>query len=250
MATIKTVALILKTMNWRDSSRIITIFTKNNGRLDVIAKGANRYRSKYFGILEPLNLVEVVVYYSETRDLQMLGKAELESSFSGIKSNLEKTGFAFAILEIVYTFFKDHNPATEFYEFVVFILGEIERGRLTNIYFWYFMLKLTSYLGFKPEFKSCRLCGKKITGRLVYFSFDSGAVICTGCGRAGQRNYQMPSSMCHYLEHLQRTHYKKIGNIVTPELDYFEITRFLQMYLRYHTNEKLELKALKYFKLN
>ncbi len=226
------------------------MFTKDNGRLDVIAKGANRFRSTYFGILEPLNLVEVVVYHSESRELQILGKAELELSFSGIKSNLEKTGYAFAILEIIFTFFKDQNPVTEFYEFVIYILREIEKGGLSYIYFWYFMLKLTSYLGFKPEFKSCRLCGKEIKGRLVYFSFDSGAVICTNCGSAGQQTYQIPSSVIHFLEHLQGTHYKMIGNVVAPEFDYFEITRFLQMYLRYHTNEKLELKALQYFKVN
>ena len=53
-----------------------------------------------------------------------------------------------------------------------------------------------------------------------------------------------------FLEHLQGTHYKVIGSVVTPEIDYFDITRFLQMYLRYHTSEKLELKALEYFKLN
>jgi len=236
-------------MNWRDSSRIVTLFSRDNGRLDVIAKGANRSGSQYIGILEPLNLVEAIIYFSDKRELQILGKTDLESSFSGIKNDLGKMGYALGILEILNTFFKDHNPAADFYNFVIHILHELEKDCTAKVIFWYFMLKLTSYLGFKPEFENCRICNKEISGKTVNFSFESGSVICAECASIDEYGFRLQAAICNYLADLQSTNYKKISTIAAPKINDTEVTGFLQAYLRYHTNEKLELNALNYYKL-
>jgi DNA repair protein RecO (recombination protein O) len=249
MGTIKSPALIIKSMNWRDSSRILSLFTREFGRLDVIAKGVNRSTSQSAGILEPLNLIEAVIYFSEKRELQLLGKADLETAFVGIRGDLEKMKYGLGILEILYVFFRDHNPATEFYNFVVYLLAELEKGIAAKIIFWYFMLKLTSYLGFKPEFKHCHICNEEIKNGQVYFSFESGSVICLRCGDSGTSRINLSSGLCKYLAELQLTHYKKIGSVKDPIISDDEITIFLQNYLRFHTNEKLELNAIKYYEL-
>ncbi len=250
MATLKTPALITKTMDWRDSSKIITLFCREHGRLDVIAKGSNRPKSPYVGILEALNLIEAVIHFSDKRELQLLGKADLETSFAGIKTDLVKTGYALGILEILNTFFKDPEPAAEFYDFVIYLLGEMEAGGKAKTFFWYFMLKLTSYLGFRPEFTACRICHKTVQEERVHFSFGSGAVVCAGCADAGEEGFQLPAGVCGYLAGLQGTHYKKVGTVPDPDIDDGMITGFLLGYLRFHTSEKLELHALNYYTLN
>jgi DNA repair protein RecO (recombination protein O) len=249
MATLKSNALVTRSMNWRDSSRIVTLFTREHGRIDVIAKGANRAGSTWTGILEPLNLIEAVVHFSDKRELQILGKAELESSLGGLKQDLERTGYALGILEILNTFFKDTSPAADFYDFVVYLLEEMAQGGRMPVYFWYFMLKLTSYLGFRPAFGECRLCGKEPGGGAVYFSFASGSVICGGCSAGDDSGYRLPAAVCDYLAQLQATHYRRLAGVGLPAGREAEVTGFLQAYLRYHTSEKLELKALDYYKI-
>lgn len=236
-------------MNWRDSSRILSLFTRDFGRLDVIAKGVNRSKSNTTGILEPLNLIEAVIYFSENRELQILGKVDLGTAFVGIRSDLEKMKYGLSILEILYVFFRDHNPVTEFYDFVVYMMVELEMGTAAKKIFWYFMLKLTSYLGFKPEFKLCHICGEEIKGTNINFSYESGSVICLRCGNPEVSGTKLSSELCSYLAELQSTHYKKIYSVKDPVISDNEITIFLQNYLRYHTSQKLELNAIKYYEL-
>ena len=75
--------------------------------MSVIAKGARQSKSKYQGILESINLLEVVVYISATRKLQILGEISLEDSFRKIRVDYDKTGYAFALLELTDIFFKE-----------------------------------------------------------------------------------------------------------------------------------------------
>ena len=249
MATLKSAALVTRSMNWRETSRIITLFTRDYGRLDVIAKGVNRPGSPHGGILEPLNLVEAVVHFSDKRELQILNRAELETALAGIRSDLEKLGCALAVLELINTFFKDAGSSADFYDFTVYLLKTLEQARHSRVLLWFFMLKLASYLGFRPRFDRCGICGRETPGKAAGFSFASGALICSECASGGEAGHRLSAGVHTYLAQLQAVHYKKIAGMEAPRSGASEITAFLLAYLRWHTSEKLELKALEYYKL-
>ena len=82
--------------------------------MGVIAKGARQSKSNYQGVLESINLLEVVVYISATRKLQILGEISLEDSFRKIREDYDKTGYAFALLELTDIFFKEGSKDTIF----------------------------------------------------------------------------------------------------------------------------------------
>ena len=98
---IKTEAVILSKMNYGDTSNILSVYTKDYGKLSVIIKGAKSSKSKSGLIADPPNLVQIVIYKKDTRDLQVLSSIDLISYFPKTKEDIERLKYSFAIIELV-----------------------------------------------------------------------------------------------------------------------------------------------------
>ena len=110
-----------------------------------------------------MNMIEALIYFSEQRELQILGSTTLENSFYGIRIDLDRTSCALGILELIFIFLKPGHVDQIFYDFLISIFCQLARTNHPIVLLWYFLLKLSSYLGFKPEFNKCRKCGAEIT---------------------------------------------------------------------------------------
>ena len=244
MEQLKTLALVTRSMNWRETSKIVTLFTREAGRVDVIVKGARKKNSAYIGIIENLNLVEALVYISSRRELQILGNVSLEDSFHLLRADLKKTAYAFCIIELINTFFIHADSEPVFFDFLVYIIKFIEQEEKAELAFWYFILKLTSFLGFRPQFNKCYKCGKENFAGKRNFSFSNGAVICNNCQNEIAGMHNIDGDMLLFFENLQKTNYRKLSQARLPADDYRNYTDFLLEYLRYHTDQKLILHGL------
>jgi len=248
MSSVKSSAIVLKSIKWRDTSKIVTLFTRDVGKISVIAKGARQSKSNYQGILESINLLEVVIYLSANRKLQLLGQTTLENTFQKIREDYEKTGYAFVLLELTDIFFKEGSTDAIYFDFLIVLLSEI--GKITDprIVFWYFLLKLSSYLGFKPEFDHCSICGRSIMAEEVGFSVREGSIICKNCGSSQSSECHLSITARKSLSDLQNINYKNISTARISIDKNFAFTEFLLTYLRYHSDEKLNLSSLQLIK--
>lgn len=247
MSSVKTSAIVLKSINWKDSSKIVTLFTREEGKINVIAKGSRRSKSPYRGVLESINLVEVIIHFSANRQLQILGQATLEKSFHKIRTDYKKIGYVFALLESTDIFFQQGAADPVFFDFLVILMDELQKTDHPNIIFWYFLLKLSSYLGFRPELSGCKVCDKELKSQAAIFSIQEGTVICYDCSKAGKTGWEISAKALTSLIKLQRANHKKLSMLKLDIESGFAYTDFLLTYLRYHTEEKLELSALKLF---
>jgi len=245
MSLQKTTALVLKSIDWKDSSKITTLFTRELGKLNVIARGAKKSGSRYRGLLESLNLIEVFIYLSPRRELQTLGDVSLEHSFNILRRDLLKTGYAFGILELLDSFFAYSNPDSTFFDFNRQMLQALEDSDNEQVIFWYYLLKLASYLGFKPEFTICRKCGIQVNDDEVYFSMNEGSVICRSCLPAGENSIKITKADLKILARIQQTRHTSIARLGLTANQRLNFTDFLLQYIQFHTGQKLVLNGLK-----
>ncbi|MFC2088796.1 DNA repair protein RecO, partial [Calditrichota bacterium] len=180
MSLIKTEAIVIKSMNWRDTSKIVSLYTREAGRIDVIAKGVRRKNHPHGSFLESLNHLETVIYISEKRELQNLGNTSQLNSFYKIRQDLNKTSFGLAILEIVNLFFSPGETDVVFFDFLISQINALNESSHPQVVFWFFILKISSYLGFKPRFENCQIC-KKLKDEDYYFQVSSGAAYYKEC---------------------------------------------------------------------
>lgn len=110
--SISTPAIILKRSNVGETDRILTLLTKQRGKIAVIAKGCRKMSSSKRGYLEPGNLIDA--YLIPTKSLPILTQARLREEFADIKTNLQGMKKLFQILEIVDTLLVEEENAEIF----------------------------------------------------------------------------------------------------------------------------------------
>lgn len=242
--TVKTYALVLKSINWSESSKIVSLYTSEHGRLEALAKGARRKNSAYQGVLETLNCIEAVIYFSSARELQQLGQAGIENSFTSIRNDLSRTAYALAILELIDDLIHPREGDPVFYDFIYTMMEGIGSHPYPIIVFWYFILKLASYLGFKPIFDTCFICGKNIDSSVAYFQLQHGSLCCPSCAESRNALYTLSDNFYRFLLQLQSTHYKQTATIDRYPKPAAKITDFLMNYLSFHSDQQLHINAL------
>lgn len=241
---IKTRALIINAIKWKDSSRIVTLFTENRGKIKVIAHGAAREKSPFRGKLETLNLVESILSFRESRSLQVLTELTVLSDFRILKSDFSKMACAFAVIEVIDHVFHEEETDSVFFDFLAVLLGNLEKTGQPKWIWWFFLLKIASYLGFKPDLDACAFCGQKPVQK-VYFAIGKGVVYCSECLSGDEPVRVLDTEEYGTLLRIQHSHHKKIGlGITGEETGQCDLTGLLIDYLNTHLGYDLHLKSL------
>lgn len=156
MALVTDEAVILRSVKFGDTSKILTLYSKNNGKINCIVKGARNIKSKVLGVIEPFNHITIVFYNKQNRDLQMLSKAETIRNFSIIKTDLDKLTISYRILEMMNKAVYDKEHSHELFELLIksfsYINGNIrlENSAENFISYLYFQVHLCEVLGISP----------------------------------------------------------------------------------------------------
>ena len=240
---------MLKSINWRDTSKVTSLFTREIGRLDVIAKSSRILKSSFHGVLESLNHIECMISVIPTRSLQIISNAAIIDAFSNTRRDLDRTSYAFGMIELIQFFFHEGESDPIFFDFLITLLHQLNKTKNVEIIFCYFLIKLCSYLGFKPEFQNCFHCGTLIKNSDINFSLSEGGPICGSCIYNYSNIIVIQKSDSQLLHKLQNTNHKKISQLIADNnVIHSRIVQFLLDYLRFHTNENLNLSAFSFFK--
>lgn len=240
---IKSRALVLHSIRWHESSKIVTLFSREWGKIKVIARGALRKNNPFGGKLETLNIVEAVINQKPGRDLQILTDISILNTFQRLRERYDCLPYALAMLELIQKIFEDLHGDNVFFDFVVRILQQMEEGEYPQVIFWYFILKLSSFLGFKPDFSACHQCGEKEPQAPVYFSISKGNIYCANCGGSGISK-KLQEDEFQFLRQLQSYPHRKIKELHLPPGLQCDFNTLLLDYLNHHSEKRVELQAL------
>ncbi len=179
MAIRKTDAIVLKTMPFRSSSLIVTLFSRDYGKIRGLAKGVRLERETRGALYELCTRLEVV-YYEKTRsDLHLLTEGFLEESYEPMRTQLESIAYASYFCELVDETTEVHDAHPQLFELLDFAfryLSSIPAERVARL----FEIKLLREIGWLPYLDNCVQCSQ---GGLEsgYFSARQGALICPKC---------------------------------------------------------------------
>ncbi|HEV8538897.1 MAG TPA: DNA repair protein RecO, partial [Bacteroidota bacterium] len=97
---VTTEAIVLKSMKYRETSRIVTFYTRSFGKIPGIVKGARQAKSKYGTSLQPMSYVSLVFYRKEGREIQTVSQCDLMKSFRHLAEDMEKMAVGMAMIEL------------------------------------------------------------------------------------------------------------------------------------------------------
>lgn len=208
---ISTEAVVLRTMKYRDSSRIATLYTRSSGKMSVIAKGARERASRFGGPLDVLGYVSVVLYHKEHRTLQLLTRCDLHRPFRRLSEDIDRMAAALAVVELLdaVTHDEEENPAL--FELLVATLDAVETAaRNAPSARFFFELHLLAALGFRPNFTACLQCGAPLgppaeSGDPARYTLNpaAGGIACADCTAKGAGAETVSAGTLRSLQLLQ-----------------------------------------------
>jgi recombinational DNA repair protein (RecF pathway) len=148
MGLIESEAFVLNGFRYGESSKIITLYSKNSGKFNAIVKGVRNVKAKHSGVYENMNLINVFLNKKDSRSLQVISKAEILNSYKGIKSELDKLAIGYNMVEIINKTSEEYDISHNAFELLKNVFDYLEKSK-TNFGFilLYFMYKLSYVLG-------------------------------------------------------------------------------------------------------
>jgi DNA repair protein RecO (recombination protein O) len=156
---VKTEAVILKSMKYGESSRIVTLYTREFGKTSIIAKGARGPKPRFGAALDVLSRSDIVMYKKEHRDLHLLSQADLIQQYRGVIDHPERLMAAFAMLEFLHVCVHEEEGHEELYELLTGALEAMNDAAIeARIVLLRFLVGLASALGISVDVRHCITC--------------------------------------------------------------------------------------------
>ena len=229
--TLRVECVVLRHSDWGEADRLLTIFSREQGKLRCIAKGARKLLSRKAGHLEPFTRVALLM--AKSTDLWIVTQAETVDAYLPIKEELVRTGTAAYVIELLDRFTYEEGENHTLYQLVVETLQRLANEPDMFLAVRYYEMHLLSILGFKPELFRCVKCREEIKPQDQYFSVLLGGVLCPkdGLGNEGGRPISMLT--LKYLRHLQRSTFAEAKKADPPAQIRVEMENLLQYYLTF-----------------
>jgi DNA repair protein RecO (recombination protein O) len=187
MSSEKATAIVLRVIEFSESSSIVTLFTREFGKIRALAKGARRPKGPFESALDLLGLCRIVFLRKSTDALDLLTEAKLERRFRPAGGDLSNLYAAYYVAELLNALTDDYDPHLELFDAADETLAALRTSSAVAPLLLRFELTALRVLGHLPLWETCAECGTpvKSAGR-VPFSPLVGGVLCKSC-RVGQK---------------------------------------------------------------
>jgi len=236
----KTTALILNSRKYGDSSKILSAYTKDFGKISLIAKGCRTAKSKFGGSLEPLSWVDINFYNKSNEQIQLLASADIVKPFNKLTSSLEHLASGLLIAESISTMQADNHINKDLFDYTTRALSLL--NGLPNNSFNLFIatqFKLAESLGFWLQFDF--MIDEGESSEKFAFSIEDGSP--APFASDGKNRFIINRDLAISLERIFKL---SLDDVCSVELDMNQkkiAINFFAEYFSYHLERKIHYKS-------
>ncbi|MDQ0254364.1 DNA repair protein RecO (recombination protein O) [Evansella vedderi] len=205
----KVEGLVIRTNDYGETNKIITIFTRENGKVAVMARGAKRPKSRFASSAQ-LFMYGIFVYQRST-GVGTLNSADVVDSFREIRSDLKLTAYGAYIVELVDKLTEDNTRNPFLFELVYQTIVHLNEGIDPDIITRIFETKMLEVAGVTPALDRCSLCGNPESH--FVFSMRHSGVLCSRCKFEDPYSISIHRAVIKLLRLFQHLDLKRIGTI-------------------------------------
>jgi len=185
MAQYQTEAILLAVRDWGDSDKLVTLFSREYGKISAVAYGARRPKNRMAGSLQLFSYVELVLLQGSKLDT--IRQCDVKVSFRTLREDLVRMAYGVFILELVDELWPDRQPEAAVFDLLLTVLqvSQKRNSRLVALAAAWQMLKLA---GFQPVLEQCVRCGCTLQFP-AKFDSQAGGGVCLSCGKANEQDF-------------------------------------------------------------
>ncbi len=242
MKSVSTEAIVLRTVNYSETSVIATVFSKSHGKIALMAKGARKPKSPFFAQFEPMNSLHIDFFFKDNRNIQTLKNSSFHSNSEIIRQNFNALNYGIVMVDILDKVLQDTHEEPIIFKLSSRVLEFLGKQNVDNsLLFHFFLIQFSIYIGFMPSLKNCNICDVKLKD--ATFDEHLGELVCNSC--SSSPGIHISSKSVELLQLLVNTNIENLNKIIYQPMSLDEIRIFLQQYLRFHLEDMKYVKSLK-----
>lgn len=234
----KTEGIILRTVDYGEGNKILTVFTKEMGKIGMMARGARKTKSRLAAVSQPFILAHFI--YQTGSGLAVLNQGEIISAFPRVRSDLHKTAYATYLLELTDRLTEDKERASLLYGNLLSSLSQIENDKDAEIIARIFELKILAMHGYKPNFGHCSSCDKNMAP--WFFSIREGGLLCYACRNHDPYALSLGEGVPKLLSLFQEIDITRLGQIQIKDQTKVQLRKLSQLLIEEYAGVHLKTR--------
>jgi len=239
----ETEAIVLRTYRLGEADKIVSLLTRQLGRVRAVAAGAHRPKSRYGGMLEPLSYIRIWIFERENRDLLRLNSADLLESFFEMQKDYRVQLAAQYIAEVSERLLPEREVNERAFRLIRATLRALKSSREITRPLLYFNYWLSRLAGFLPNLDRCASCGRMLNDQAGYYGPGSEGLFCQACRAAGANQTVSPEALA-YTQTARQTPLERWLAKGEAPAGCREAQHFFEELIESHLERKLVTRAL------
>jgi DNA repair protein RecO (recombination protein O) len=228
---LKTQGVVTKTVNYGEGDKIITLLSDKFGKIQTMAKGARRTKSKLIAGTQLFCHGEFLLF--KGKNWYYIDQVEIISTFYKIRNDLIRLSYGTYLIELVNEITQPEQPPGRLFDLTVESLEMLsDESADPEIILRAAELKALDFAGFRPHLNRCVSCGH--AENLLYFSPSAGGILCKNCENTEAYGYRISPSALKIMNLMLRWDLKKL-NCLKIDRDVLDVLeRIMRSYVAVH----------------
>ncbi|REK77399.1 DNA repair protein RecO [Paenibacillus paeoniae] len=169
--------IVIRSMDYGESNKIVTLLTKTNGKAGVLVRGAKKVKSRHSSLAQPFTYGEY--QYFRSQGLGTLNHGEIIESHHDLRMQLDLSAYASYAAELTDRILHDDEPTVFHFEQLKACLSALDEGKDPQIVIHLYEMRILTLAGYAPELEECISCGNRVGP--FRLSAQGGGILCGRC---------------------------------------------------------------------
>lgn len=255
MPLFTTNAIVIRSLHYGESDKIVTFFTKDFGKIKGIAKGARRSRKRFQNALGLFSHLRLIFFDREGMGLVRAEGCDILHTFPQIREDLKKIFYGNYYLELINEMAGERERNPEAFDLLLSFLLTLEEIDPQEEQLRMFEIRMLSLFGYRPNMRRCGLCKRDWDNSTeiasVFFSLEMGTLVCESCSNTLNNLIPLSLGTARLIERISQMELEKIHRFKFTFQALLESRELLPKFITYQLGKELKsLKALRTIPVN
>ncbi len=191
--------LVLRRWDYGEKDQIISLLSREKGRIQGIAKGAKASLKRFGPALDLFSWIKVQIKERKNSSLMFIEQAQVISNFPKLRQDYASILIASGLLDLSHSLFKEGTNEEGAFLHLLECLHQLEAEGAKRRIFWSFLIKNLDLLGWGLHLNHCKTCGKSLQDLRCLFDVEHGIVFCEDCNLNTPRLYALSVGLSSWM---------------------------------------------------
>ncbi len=231
-------AIVLRRANFGEADRLLTLLSRDQGKIRVLAKGARKPASRKAGHIELFMRSKML--FARGRNLDLVTQVELVEAYRPLREDLVRLAYASHTVELMDRFTVEGDPQPDLFQLLADNLHWLSETSDLLLAARYYEVRLLSLVGFEPRLFQCVRCGRLLEADEPLFSSELGGVLCPVCNPADRWAQPISQNALKLLRYLQTRPVGAVRALQVHRSLHAELENIMMRYLQHHLEQRLQ----------